>query len=390
MNRNSMQTEGNAMRYGNRATAALIVGIVLFGFWGCAPEGQEREPVDVAHYVRVMTVAPVDVSEYFEISGPLAAVRGADISAEEAGVVAAIPLRKGARAEAGAVLVELDRRMLEAEMEAAGANLELQAYNAEKTAKLFEAGKVSEIQMLEARSAAEQARSQSRIARLRYERAAVAAPFKGVVADRYVELGQLVMPGTRVARVIDPYTLKLNAALTEREIRWVEEGALTRVYIEGSGESVQGRVHWVALEADLASGKFKVEIRVDNSDLKLRSGVVGRARVHKVDHSGVTALPRDAILMTPTGSAVYVVEGDRADLRGVELGPDQGLMVVVTDGLGVGEQVVVRGHRDLVDGALVRVTAYAETADGSNADDPAEVTDAETRRDTGDAGEGIR
>ena len=52
-------------------------------------------------------------------------------------------------------------------------------------------------------------------------------------------------------------------------------------------------------------------------------------------------------------------------------------MVIVTEGLAKGDQLVVRGHRDLRDGSLVKITETAETADGSTAGDPATVTGAE-------------
>ncbi len=71
-----------------------------------------------------------------------------------------------------------------------------------------------------------------------------------------------------------------------------------------------------------------------------------------------------------------VVEGDRASRRDIVLGSDQGLMVIVESGLSAGEQLVVRGQRELIDGALVRITERTEAADGTLPTDPAEVTEA--------------
>ena len=110
------------------------------------------------------------------------------------------------------------------------------------------------------------------------------------------------------------------------------------------------------------TGKFAVEIEIPNPDLRWQSGVIGRARLPKHRTADVVAVPRDAVLPGRAGPSVFVVEGDRARRRQVELGADQGLMVVVDRGLEPGEQLVVRGQRDLRDGSLVAVTETATDA----------------------------
>jgi membrane fusion protein (multidrug efflux system) len=368
-----------SLTFGSLALSALLAQLLP----ACAPGGDAETPPAPPRNVRVMTLAPTTLTEYFAMSGPVFPVRGTDISAEESGTVWAIPHDKGERVKAGDVLVELDRRQLAAERESARSSLELQDYSVDKVRRLFEAGKISRQELLAAEALYEQALAQSRIADLRHDRAAVKAPFAGLVADRYVELGQLVAAGTPVARVIDPFTLKLQGSLTEEEVRWLREGAPTEVRLDGYDKPLPGVVHWVGFEADPKNGKFKVEIHIDNQDLALRAGVVGRAQVLKQVHRNVLAVPRDAIVSHRQGVSVYVVEGDSAVVRPVQLGPDQGLMVVVTEGLQAGEKLVVRGQRDLVPGVKVRVTEEASAPDGSIGEDPRVVQAASPESWTG-------
>ncbi|MBU0741113.1 efflux RND transporter periplasmic adaptor subunit [bacterium] len=370
---------------GRRLAVPVLVASLLLAA-GCAHRMENEVPGEVARNVRVLEMSPTDLEEFFEISGPLRPVRGADVSAEEMGTVYAIPHDKGETVVEGDGLVELDRRLLAAEMAAAGDDLKLRAHTAENTAALFAAGKVSETEMLGADAARAQAEAVYRIASLRHERAAVKAPFAGVVVDRYVEPGQLVSPGMPVARVIDPFVLKLAGTVSEREVAWLRGGAPATIVLEGMNEQVAGKVAWIGFEADTITGKFKVEVHVDNADLSLRAGVVARARIHKITHENVLVLPRDAVMYTTEGLAVFVVEGERAALRPVTLGPDQGLMVVIGSGLRSGESVVVRGHRDLVDGALVEVTEHAAARDGSRGGDPAEVVESASTGGAREAG----
>ncbi len=377
-----MMSSETSLRY--LAVLLLLAGLLAAA--GCAPHAEDETPGEVARNVRVVELAPTDLDEFFEISGPLHPVRGTDVSAEESGTVHAIPHDKGDRVARGDVLVELDRRLLAAEMAAADDDLKLRTHTAENTAALFTAGKVSETEKLAADAAQAGAEAAYRIASLRFERAAVKAPFDGVAVDRYVEPGQLVPSGMPVARVIDPYVLKLAGTVTEREVAWLRENAPATVDLEGMDVRVPGKVAWIGFEAEPVTGKFKVEVHVGNGDLALRAGVVARARIHKVTHERSLVVPRDAVMYTTQGLAVYVVEGDRAALRPVVLGPDQGLMVVIASGLTAGDRVVVRGHRELVDGALVEITEQAAARDGSNGGDPSEVVESASAGGAEEAG----
>ena len=132
-------------------------------------------------------------------------------------------------------------------------------------------------------------------------------------------------------------------------------------------------MQFVGIEANPVNGKFTVEVEVQNPRLELRAGVVGRARVQKAVHAEVLAVPRDAIVRTPEGLRVYVVEDGRAVPRAIELGASQGLMAQVERGLAPGDRLVVRGQRQLAPGSLVSVQETATARDGSIATDPPEV-----------------
>lgn len=354
--------------------AGVVAACVVVA--GCGEQPQNDTNGEVPRNVRILILGEESVAEFFEISGPVAPVRGTDLSAQESGPVVAIAVGKGEAVARGKIILELERDILKAELAAAQAALAMQAYNVDKVRQLHEAGKVSRIELLTAESGHAQAKSLAGVLQERYDRAGIRAPFDGVVVDRYVELGQLVNPGQRVARILDPYTLKLEAYLTDTQVQWVTVGGNATIQMGETRETAAGAVSWVGFEADRMTGKFKVEIEIPNPDLKYHSGVIGRARLGKNLVSHVVAIPRDAVLLGRVGSTAFVVENDRAVLRQLELGADQGLMVVVRSGLAPGDRLVVRGQRDLREGNLVHVTETATASDGTTPDDPANVAGA--------------
>jgi len=369
---------------------SLVCGLgALMMMAGCGSDSQSDVKEEIPRNVRVLTLDRETVEEFFEISGPVAPVRGTDLSAQESGTVVSLPVAKGAGVHGGQMVIELDRDILKAEWEAAKAALSLEAYNLDKVRQLHQAGKVSRIELLTAESSQAQAQSRADVLKERYDRAGIKAPFDGVLVDRYVELGELVVPGQKVARLLDPYTLKLEAYLTDAQVQWVSVGDRATVKMGQALELAAGSVSWVGFEADRMTGKFKVEIEIPNPDLRYNSGVIGRARLDKNQVTDVVAIPRDAVLPGRVGPTAFVVRDDRAELRRLELGAYQGLMVVVKEGLEPGDRLVVRGHRDLRDGNLVRITETATAADGSLETDPRDITGAEaSTRIQGAAAEG--
>lgn len=347
------------------ATVAIVAG--------CQDPPRDDSAREVPRNVRTMTLQTSPVVRYLELAGPVVPLRGADLSSEESGTLDRVVHDKGEPVAAGAPVMTLDRSLLAAELQAAAAQLELQSYNHERIVQLHEAGKVSELERLQSAAELASARSQRDVARTRHGRAAIKAPFAGIVADRHVEPGELVMPGMTVARVIDPYVLKLVGAATEQEVGELRAGMSAEVSLHGVAAPVAATVGWVGFEAAGGTGKFPVEIHVPNADLALRSGAIGRARVALATTSDLVVIPRDAVMVAEGVEQVYVVEGDRARRRLVELGPAQGLMVAIRDGLEPGDQLVVRGHRDLRDGGLVSVTEQVPYGDGTQDGDPDEI-----------------
>lgn len=363
--------------------------LLLFGFLvlstGCSSSGEEVD-VDApesSENVRVWVVEATELDERLLITGRLEAQRATDVSTQESGVVDAIVTDKGQPVAQDEVILRLDRRLLKAQLESAQAMATLRRYNNDRTSTLFDENQVSRQEMLLVHTELEQAEQNAEIARLHYERAAIGAPFAGIVSQRYVELGQLVQAGQRVARVVDPYVLQLEGYATGVSVAYLREGAPARVEVNGSSDILEGRVSWVSVEADPQTGKFAVEVEVPNPDLRVRAGLVARAKVLKRMHESVIAIPRDAVVDGDRGPEVFVVEGNRARARPVVLGPDQGLMVIARSGVREGDRLVVRGQRMLSHDGLVEATEVSKRRDGSMPGDPPSVREEGGVEDSG-------
>lgn len=75
-------------------------------------------------------------------------------------------------------------------------------------------------------------------------------------------------------------------------------------------------------------------------------------------------LPSAAIIHNPYGESVFVIVDSTVQQRFVKTGPQRGDLVLITEGLKAGEQVVTAGQLKLRNGASVRIDNSA--APGAN------------------------
>jgi len=116
-----------------------------------------------------------------------------------------------------------------------------------------------------------------------------------------------------------------------------------------------GTVIFIAAVADAESKTFPVKIRLENPNLKIRGGMIGRAELARGRTSDAIVIPQDAVIDEKGGRYVFIEKDGLAKKVSVSLGQRQGTEVVVTSGLKPGDALVTFGHRNLLDTHPVNV-----------------------------------
>jgi membrane fusion protein (multidrug efflux system) len=118
---------------------------------------------------------------------------------------------------------------------------------------------------------------------------------------------------------------------------------------------MSGSVTYRSEVADTSTRTTRIEVTVDNSKRRLHTGMIVRARISRRNLTNVIMIPLSSVIPLEEGRVVYVVSGDRAERREVELGIIRGSQVQILGGLDSGELLVVRGHRQVGPNQLIRV-----------------------------------
>ncbi|GIT06621.1 MAG: hypothetical protein CM1200mP30_02510 [Pseudomonadota bacterium] len=116
-----------------------------------------------------------------------------------------------------------------------------------------------------------------------------------------------------------------------------------------------GKVKNIGLEADSSNRTFPVEINVENSERKLRPGMLARATFTKSIDGEQVVIPRHTILEKERGRVVYVFDNGKVFQRYIKVGLSQQDQVQVLKGLKKGELIVFEGQNKLSDGEEVNI-----------------------------------
>jgi len=260
--------------------------------------------------------------------GTIESRRRVVIAAQVTGRILTVDTDVGRSVDAGAPLLSIDARDLEA------AFAQAKAHHA-RTARFLAKGAATRADMEAAETAFVQARTALGHAR-------ITAPIAGVVAERHVEAGDLAWPGRPLLVVLDPTALRLTAAVREGLIATVAPGTTLRVDLPAAATSLDGTVSEIQPSADPQSRTFTVRVDLPAAE-GIHPGMFGRLRL-PVGEREVVRVPADAVARVGQLETVRTRIDDRWQRRLVTTGTrfEDGTVEVLS-GL-TGGETIARGE----------------------------------------------
>lgn len=338
----------------------LLLGTIILVIKRPPPENLPQSaiaPVKVA----AIALAPRDVTEDVTYLGHVQAQTAAVLAVEQAGQVVRLCVAKGERVAAQAPIVEIDRRA--AEINRARAEINLRQADAdlarwEELKKSGAAARSDYENFLTRRELAAVARDEAQLA---LEKCSLAAPFAGIVANTFVEQGELVAPGTKAAHLIDIDRVKIGIDVAERDVPILVTSAVTAITLDAfPNRTFEGKIAYIAPAANQRSNTFPVEIALGNPDHLLKPGMIARATLIRRTLPKALVIPLQALIPVKGQYVVFLAEGERAVRRVVTLAAIIANGAVVAEGLQAGDNVIVEGNRALADGTRIETRMNTE------------------------------
>ena len=290
-------------------------------------------------------------------TGQIEAFQSIELRPEVDGRLVEIMAREGAEVAKGAALFKVDDGELKAQVDRAEADRDLaeQALSRTKTLLAEKAAAAADVERAEA--TARGARAALDLLALRLNRTVVRAPFDGVLGQRLASLGDYVNNSTRLITLQTFSPQRAVFQVPERYAEQLKVGQRVTFRVAALRDKVfAGIVDFVDPRVQLPARTITVKAVVPNQARALQSGMFIEVRLQTAVRPSATVIPEDAVLPSPTGTSVWVVKGDRAERRSVELGVRTPGYIEITSGIDPGDLVVVGGAERLSPTATVKAT----------------------------------
>ena len=322
--------------------------------------------------VRVRKLETSTIVNSVEASGSIFSDRDVTLVSETSGRIVANNLALGKNVKKGETLVAVDSEVYRIAVQSAEAGIsqaraqgELAELEFDRIKSLHETGDTSDSAFDQVRLAKDQAQAGLKNAEAALANAkrslrlsSVRAPFKGEIAGKLVKTGDMLGPGVPIAILVDRSDIKIAAGVGEDAISGVKVGTKARVVIPTlRPEPFGARVTNVGVKALKPTMTYPVELAFADAEItkEIRVGMVARVELEIAEAIEAIMIDMDILTERFDRFYVYLVDGDKAIERKVELGIKVGKQVMLTGGVKEGEIIVISGQANLKDGASIRV-----------------------------------
>ncbi|WP_162851605.1 efflux RND transporter periplasmic adaptor subunit [Aeromonas dhakensis] len=304
--------------------------------------------------IRAQTVSQSLAEPSIKLVSKLAANRSVVISPEVTGRIVKIAVRSGQQVKQGDVLIALDAGKQQAELAEQSASVRDESRKLRDMRRLVARGAIttSELEGQEATVA----QAQARVDAAKYELSlrTLLAPFDGSVSLIDLSEGALVNSGDTLLHLDELAKLRLDLAVPERYLSLLRPGmAVTATSSAWPDQSFRGVLETLDSRVSNDTQNIKARVIIPNPDGQLRPGMLLNVEL-SLPPQKMTLIPAQSVEYAGEQRFVYRLEPNGKVKRvPVVLGDTHGEEVWVTEGLKVGDRIVVEGLVNLRDGVSV-------------------------------------
>jgi membrane fusion protein, multidrug efflux system len=279
--------------------------------------------------------------------------------------VTSVNVEKGQSVAVGDLICTLDRGTREAAVAQAEAALVQAQSQFDTNESLRAKDLVPANSSLALEAALKSAQAALDNAKSELERTNVKTQVAGIVQDPLASVGNMLTPGQPCATVVELDPMLFVGTVPEARIGQARLGLPAKITAV-TGQTVEGKVSYIASTADAATRSFAVEIEIPNADGKVLSGITATATVN-IGTLPAHLLPQSVLTLDDEGAlGVRAVKDNVVEFYPVTIVSDSREGVWVT-GLPPTVDIITVGQEFVQAGQTVNATNVTGTPEAGEA-----------------------
>jgi len=180
----------------------------------------------------------------------------------------------------------------------------------------------------------------------------ILAPLSGRLSSFEPVLGQTYQQGQTLGKIDVMKGYKLLADVDEFYLPKVTQGQKGSIDFNDKAVAVE----IVKVIPEIKNGRFQVELNfIGNDKLDLKQGLSFSVRLTLSEKTKSIVLSKGSFDQETSGKWIFVVNGDKAERRAIELGRENPLYYEIIQGLKPGEKVVTSSYKDYLDAEQLNI-----------------------------------
>lgn len=301
----------------------------------------------ISHHVNVIKVTRKPIHARRIVIGSLEAQRSVRIFNEEQGKISALPFYPGDYIHKGTELVQLDKTIIQAQLDKAIAAYKQAQLDLKRIKRLIPRKLASEEQITRAKTALDQARAERDLFSSRLKRTSIVAPFSGYVSARNNEPGDVVSLHSHILTIIDPSELIAKIHISEILLANIKLDTKVKVRIDALGDNLHnGHVIRIYPTINPSTRQGTFEIKLDPIPEGALPGQLCRVII-ETQTLPLRTIPLSVVRHDAKGEFVYRVIKGKAQRTTIKTGIQLGNSIEVIEGISDGDTVVSKGFLGL-------------------------------------------
>ena len=302
-------------------------------------------------------------NSYMEAQANLKTRKNVLILPEFQGTLEQIFVNEGQNVKKGKLLAEINDSGLKEQLEQLTIQANFAKENFERTERLWNNNIGSEIQFLKSKTDFESSQKMVEQMKDRLAKTKIYAPFDGEVDEIISNQGSNLIPGvSQILRLVNLDKIYAEASVSEKYISFIEEGTEAIVQVPLLGKEIKSQIIQTGNFINPSNRTFRVEVPVENIDNKIKQNLDAKIKINIYSKKDAVVIPLRIVREDASGrNFVYVMNQDVKEgvyvttKTFISLGNKNNTDVEVTEGLKIGDMLVLEGASIVEDSQRVKL-----------------------------------